>query len=393
MSNLWGHQIAPETDPVSKIVAEKLASVDWDFDDYTRERIHNVHPYPARFIPQIPRELIRLFHPEDDSIVLDPFCGSGTTLVEAVRAGVPTVGVDVNPLAILIAKVKTTPLPRSIVPIGRAVARRARVKPAGIPEIPRLDHWFLRAVQESLARLVQQIESVEEPASRDALRVALSRIMVRVSNQESDTRYAAVGKAITADQVYELFMQSAQIVDQALYEMFAGLFAPRPICTVLNRDILNVGPDEIGRNVGLVVTSPPYPNAYEYWLYHKYRMYWLGMDPLAVRSAEIGARPHYFKKRGQTEADFERQMSRCFWLLSEVMRPGAVAFFLVGRSIIHGRRIDNCALLERAAVVHGFRRAAIVQRRIPSTRKAFNPAHATIDREFIISFVRTRASS
>ena len=43
------------------------------------------------------------------------------------------------------------------------------------------------------------------------------------------------------------------------------------------------------------MTSPPYPNAYEYWLYHKYRMYWLGMDPIAVRQQEIGARPHYFR--------------------------------------------------------------------------------------------------
>ena len=48
-------------------------------------------------------------------------------------------------------------------------------------------------------------------------------------------------------------------------------------------------PSDIPRRVGLVITSPPYPNAYEYWLYHKYRMYWLGLDPIAVKKQEIGA--------------------------------------------------------------------------------------------------------
>src|SRR6185437_6981584 len=91
------------------------------------------------------------------------------------------------------------------------------------------------------------------------------------------------------------------------------------------------------------VFSPPYPNAYEYWLYHKYRMYWLDHDPIAVREAEIGARPHYFKKNHQTEHDFERQMGDCFGLLARVMEPGSHACFVVGDSIIHGRLIDNAS--------------------------------------------------
>ena len=64
--------------------------------------------YPAKFIPEIPRQLIELFHPGDTSGVLDPFCGSGTTLVETIDAGLDAWGIDLNPLACLIAKVKTT---------------------------------------------------------------------------------------------------------------------------------------------------------------------------------------------------------------------------------------------------------------------------------------------
>lgn len=372
---------------ISFDIREKLLSVDWNFEDNgTRNGIHNIHPYPARFIPQIPRELIRLFHPGDDSAVLDPFCGSGTTLVEAIMAGKPAIGIDVNPLSILISKVKTTPPTRNLSLLAAQVVAQAKREAATIPSIPRLNHWFLPDVQQALARILSQLERIDDPTARDALKVALSRIMVRVSNQESDTRYASVKKDVDAQLVYDLFLKSAELVDKALTDTYFGLFAPNPRCTLLNRNILEVQPDEIGRRVGLVVTSPPYPNAYEYWLYHKYRMYWLGMDPIAVRQQEIGARPHYFKKNPQTEVDFERQMSQCFSLLSRVMLPNSLACFLIGRSVIHGKTIDNVALLERAAAPHGFRRVAQVERRIPSKRKSFNPTNSAINEEWIVIF-------
>jgi site-specific DNA-methyltransferase (cytosine-N4-specific) len=115
-------------------------------------------------------------------------------------------------------------------------------------------------------------------------------------------------------------------------------------------------------------------------------MYWLGMDPISVRKREIGARPHYFKKNHQDESDFERQMGTCFHLLSQIMLPGAKACFLVGRSIIHGRVIDNAALLQRAAEANGFFLEGIVQRNIRTTRKAFNPKYGNIKKEQIVVF-------
>jgi site-specific DNA-methyltransferase (cytosine-N4-specific) len=222
---------------------------------------------------------------------------------------------------------------------------------------------------------------------RDALKVALSSIVVRVSNQDSDTRYAAVEKSVSEEDVLAGFERAASSLGAAVSNSAVNLFDRRGTVRVINKDLMCAQAEDVGREVGLVITSPPYPNAYEYWLYHKYRMYWLGMDPLAVRAREIGARPHYFKKNHQTEADFERQMSRCFCLLSRVVRPGAHACFVVGRSVIHGREIDNEALLERAAAPHGFRKAGTVQRNIAVHRKSFNLAHGTINREAILVFV------
>lgn len=385
-----GRQVTVISESAAGSCSVRLNSLDWNFaDSGTREAIHDIHPYPARFIPEIPRELIRLFHPGDDSAVFDPFCGCGTTLVEAVAVGLPALGVDLNPLAVLISKVKTTRLREPVEPLAQTIVAAAGRKPVTIPAIPRLDHWFQPNVQLALARIVHGIGVITDRDIQDALKVALSRIIVRVSNQDSDTRYAAVSKRVNEEDVYSLFCRSAADLDVAIASAYEGLFSVEPRASVIHDDVLEIRPEALHRRVGLVITSPPYPNAYEYWLYHKYRMYWLGMDPIALRKGEIGARPHYFKKDHQTEDDFRSQMSTVFRMIGKVLPVGKFACFVVGRSIIHGREIDNVELLKAAAQsADHFEFAGSVVRSIASNRKSFNLSHAAIKQETIVVFAR-----
>lgn len=365
---------------------DRLGRLDWTFASaYTRGETHAVHPYPAKFIPQLPRELIASLYPKDGTAVLDPFCGSGTTLVEAALAGAPAVGVDLHPLACLISKVKVTPLQRSLVDAADSALRRAAETDDSPPPIPALDHWFKPVIQRSLAALVRAIDQEADEDVRDALRVAMSSIVVRVSNQDGETRYAAVEKTVGAASVHDGFREAAAAIDRALVATWAGFFPPAPV-RVIHRNVLDVQPGDVGVPVSLVITSPPYPNAFEYWLYHKYRMFWLGMDPIAVRTEEIGARPHYFKRNPHTADDFERQMTQVFGMLAGVMVEGGHACYVVGDSIIRGETIDNAALLERAADRHGFRLEVSVARRIPSSRKAFNPKNARLQEERLLVF-------
>jgi site-specific DNA-methyltransferase (cytosine-N4-specific) len=365
--------------------ASALEAIDWNFGDVKPDAIHNVHPYPAKFIPEIPRLLLQNLRPSPVYAVFDPFCGSGTTLVEAQRLGFSTVGVDLNPIACLLTKVKTMPLPPAFLKTAYDCAHEASgIENLTIPEIPNLTHWFCEEASIGLAKLTQVIRRVTDEGVRDHLRLALSSIIVRVSNQDSDTRYAAVLKTVAESDVYAYFKKASRKLAEAKLVMSPN---PQP-ARVLNKDVLSVWPSDIGTSVGMVITSPPYPNAYEYWLYHKYRMWWLGWDPIGVREAEIGARPHYFRKNPATVEDFRLQMVQVVALVEKVLVKGGYFCIVVGRSKIHGKEVDNSSMFILAAQNAGMRLLTTLARTISPSRKSFNLSHARIKTEDILVFLK-----
>lgn len=357
------------------------AGDNWDFSDAHPHSLSGIHPYPAKFIPEIPRRLIEAYRPADGLVLLDPFCGSGTTLSEAQRGGLPSIGIDLNPIAVMMSRVKTAPIPETV---GRALSEvvelaRTDIAPV-LPDIPRLDHWFRPEVQVAVASLATAI-AARGGTARDILRLALSSIIVRVSNQESDTRYAAIEKDIGREDVLRQFVRAARRIEEAL----RARSNPLPEATVIEADILALDPATIRQHVGLVVTSPPYPNAYEYWLYHKYRMWWLGFDPLAVKAREIGARAHFFKgSNSHTADDFERQMADVMAVLERLVVGGGHACFVVGRSRIRGELVDNAAVIAKAGAARGFMEVMRAERVIAATRKSFNLSHANIKTETVL---------
>ena len=324
----------------------------------------------------------------DGGVVFDPFCGSGTTLIEAQSLGFPSVGIDLNPIAILISKVATTPQPIDLQTCAtRCVLFAKTIKNPRITDIPNLDHWFKKSIQKAIAAILVSIENEVSDHTREIFRLALSSTIVRVSNQDSNTRYAAIKKDVSASDVFELFSKACSRYVNTLPAPNADL----PESNIYCRDVLGIGKEEIIRPVGLVVCSPPYPNAYEYWLYHKYRMWWLGYDPLYVKDREIGARPHYFKKNHQTPEDFRDQMADVFSLLKELCIDNSYACFVIGDSKIHGEIIDNTELLRDAAADSNFEIISIMSRDIALSRKAFNLSNSRLKTENVVVFQKRRS--
>lgn len=364
-----------------------LSSYNWDFADAMTDAIAQIHPYPARFISEIPDTLIKELMRGKKSLVFDPFCGSGTTLVAAQKNGLKSVGVDLNPIACLLSRVKTSQLPDDFLILANSIKEKAKDAyndDVTVPDIPNLGHWFKKDIQIAISTLLQEINKVTNKYNSDLLRLSLSSIIVRVSNQESDTRYAAIEKNYTSDDVYDAFLKACKKANQAL----TGRNNVDKEAFVIEQDILTIEKDQIPGKVGLVVTSPPYPNAYEYWLYHKYRMWWLGLDPLNVRTYEIGCRPKYHKKNGETEKDFAEQMGKVFDLFAEVLEHQGHIGFVVGRSVIRGKEIDNSKLISDIASSKGFTLCADIKRNIPSTKKSFNLKYGKINTENILIFRR-----
>lgn len=362
-----------------------LCEIDWDFPNAESEELASIHPYPARYINDIPANLIEVLGCRKNSVILDPFCGSGTTLVEAQRHGYKSIGVDLNPIACLISKVKTTSLPQDFIKTAKVIRDKA-IKSydniSSIPTIPNLDHWFKKDVQRALSAVLNEIVKQQDTNMSNALKLALSSIIVRVSNQESDTRYAAIDKNYSAEDVFSSFYNACKKLDAAKtkcnYELHDAL--------IYEQDVLTISKEQLGNNIGLVITSPPYPNAYEYWLYHKYRMWWLGFDPISVRTYEIGARPHYQKKNGQTEVDFHNQISTIFSSVVPCLVDDAHVCFVVGRSVIKGREIDNAELISDVAHEHGLSVKANIVREIAPSKKSFNLKYGKIKTENILIF-------
>jgi len=363
-------------------ILKNIVTNNWDFPNSNGgSSLFGLHPYPAKFIPQIPQKIIEYLEPPKNTLIFDPFCGSGTSLIVAQNMGYETVGVDLNPIATLITKVATSILPHNFFnAVGTLKKNHKRISIKKLPAIPNLDHWFESAIQIEIERIYQAILCETDEDTRNIFFLALSSIIVKVSNQESDTRYAAIKKNVMPSDVFLFFINALETYTTVLANK------PIPLATVMTSDALSIKPSLFYKSVGLTITSPPYPNAYEYWLYHKYRMYWLRYDPISVKEKEIGARPLYFKKEPEKIVNFKLCISKIFALLYKITVDDGFACFIVGNSKIHGNIIDNSEMVIQAAFENGFSPFSFIPREINQNRKSFNLKNSRAKSEDILVF-------
>jgi len=380
----------------------KLQGLDWDFADaQTGYLTHSLHPYPAKYIPQIPNALIQELSSVGDT-VLDPFCGSGTTLVEALLLKRHAVGVDANPLACLIARAKTTRLTATDVESLRSLAeqvatllaqRSSETMPlfpdsnissvmVSRPNFEGLDFWFDPHVINELSTLKAFCLALESKAARQIALTAFSSIIVTVSRQDSDTRYVRREKNTKPGETTQRFLRALESAIGRAVELI-DLVESRFTCKVLHANSLDA--PEIGP-VDLVVCSPPYPNAYSYHLYHRTRMLWLDMDQPTFKQAEIGSHRKYSKKgNGAADADtFRAELTQILGWLAEYLRPGGYACFVIGDSILKGEIVQNDQLLTEAAAQAGYSLETNLTRRLQDNKKSFNPVIGKVKDEHIV---------
>jgi site-specific DNA-methyltransferase (cytosine-N4-specific) len=373
---------------------------------------HNMHPYPAKFIPQIPNTMIKLFTKPGDT-VLDPYCGSGTSLVEARILGRHAIGIDLHPIAVLMSKVKTTKInekeldriPKLLSNIEKRIDEfynfylrkttlysfvKKQINYMGkfsfeIPEIPNIDHWFQKHVQYELAIIKNSInKSHLDSELKNFLLLVFSSIVVHVSNQDSETRYVAKNKKIEFKHTFKLFKEKLEHSLVRLKQF--NEVASNCKINVIQKDARFL--DFLKENsVDFIITSPPYPNTYDYYLYHKFRIFWLGYNFGEVRDNEIGSRNRHSSKKEGIDS-YINDMIKCFENFHRILKPNKYFVIVVGDSIINGKLCKGDEIIKEIAQKSGFKFIDKVGYNLSLASKSFNPAFRNKNKEEHIIFLR-----
>ena len=280
--------------------------------------IHNLgNPHSAKFIPEIPRWAIEKYSKPND-IVLDPFAGSGTTLVEARLLNRNCLGIEHNPLGRIISKVKSNKIEKKILYSTRKkiekLIEQNKDKELNIAEFKNRDFWFDIDASIGIALIRLCIESCDVKV-KDFLKVVLSEVIQSVSKVANGQILPAARKK---HQVHEekstndVIMEFLKKLDERIERMvqFSESINEKNFSEIIGNDAREI---KIEKKVDLIVTSPPYINAHHYIWTHKLRLLQLKLindiERLELMRSEIGTEEVRLKnydkipKTGMVELD------------------------------------------------------------------------------------------
>lgn len=323
---------------------------------------HFFHPYPAKFPADIVRKCIAEYSKEGERVI-DPFCGSGTALVESKLLGRNAFGIDINPVGVLISKAKSAnyadkdllALDSVIEQVtGAVLVSEMWIEghtSDSLPTYENRQYWFSDSVIRELNAIQSELIAPfkeQNPTLYELLMTAFSRIIVQVSNQDTETRYARVEKNIKVGETLKLFLKTLKAYRKAFTE------AEKPIAEtrveVIEGDTLKELPKLAENSFDMAITSPPYINSFDYYLYHKHRIFLLNKSPMLVRKTEIGGH-HTIDGQTYDKAfnEYRSAMKTVFECLHKILKPNKKFVLLIGDGIVKGKVINSAELMEAIA--------------------------------------------
>ena len=357
---------------------------------------HLIHSYPAKLLSNIPYFFLQSeeYCPHD-GIVLDPFCGTGTVLLEAALSGRQAWGADANPLAVLISKVKTTYISKEILlkSLSAVLNRAERSR-----EMPRMssmiEGWFSDSTVTQLFRLQQSIGKIKNESQKNFFLLCLSNLIRKVSYADptiavpvhlNPNRFAE-GSERRKTATFRL--ETLKAVD--VYDKFEGICrlniervnSLKGVKKINTAEVVSNDARHLTRHlseeevipdnaVDLILTSPPYAGAQKYIRASRLNLYWLGMtDAAKIRTIDgknIG-REDYHKKEydkkyttGIAEADkvleelysrgkkeracivgnYLNEMQAALDESYRVLKPGGHMVIIIGNNTVCGLSFDT----------------------------------------------------
>ena len=327
-------------------IVTELENINWNFKRYRQKGIDNIHWFPANFIPQIPSILIANLS-KRNSIVLDPFCGSGTTLVESVRLDRIGIGIDTNYLAFLITKVKTTYIePRKLKKLINTFEYLLYSRKCDlvlIPDFPNKDRWFHNNTLKELGSIFYLINSTNNKKIKNLLLVCFSAILKKCCTQRDHYTYIADNmfpknhESLVYINAKNAFLSQLNNTVNSIIGFYDNLkiqgINPKLIlskCKTFNEDarLLKSINDNM---VDIIVTSPPYANVNDYTTGNRLSFYWLNQDMFDKnKKDEIGAR--WKRSRKDALNDYINDMHLSFIHFKRVLKKGGYFCCILGET-------------------------------------------------------------
>lgn len=378
-------------------IAALTAALDVSADeDEVMQDVHGFHSYPARLHPATARRFIEHLSKKDGR-VLDPFCGSGTVVVESRALGRTALGSDLNPLAVELAWLKSrgvtqkfgSDLVRAAERIGNKAEerRRARAEPFKRYDTEDRERYPIHILLEldSISHGIQALEH-NEPAR--ALRLVVSSLLTKLSYSEGDTTRQKAPRRLAPGFAIQLFLDKTRELAERLVAYNERVPARTPRAFVTHADARNlsyVEPD----SVDLIITSPPYPGVYDYLDHHLHRLRWLGLRESRLQEDEIGARRSYRGRRlGDGESLWRREIGACLREMRRVLASDGRGILIVADSVIDRQALRAVPALERAAEENGVDIMAVASQTRPIFLHGAESAFQDAPREEHVLIVR-----
>lgn len=373
---------------------------EWAFEDFrsTEQWTHGFHRYPAKFLPNVVKKIIEDHSPANCNVIADLFAGCGTTLVEAKAHGKASIGTDINPVARLITKVKTTPivpehLQHAYEMLITSFDEYNEANYLNIQKHERLDHWFFPSEKAKIAFLYDTIHNLDiEETIKEFFYVCISHILKNCSRwlQSSTKPQVDPNKVIPNPfdefkrHCQKMIKSNAEYYDYLNRNGYLNLNVP---CDIRLEDARQTTIES--QTVDMIITSPPYVTSYEYADIHQLTGYWMNFIPdmhefrkqfigtsysgnksFEVSGSEqaqeiVNALAEKSKHIARDVAQYFNDMQEVAHEMARILVPNGHACIVIGNTKIKDVQIKSaevfCELLENA----GLTKEKVIKRSIP----------------------------
>lgn len=390
-----------EREKASDHKLQRRIDYSWDFNGAkTKPYTHGLHTYPAMFIPQVARRLLLTYSKKGD-VVCDIFCGSGTALIESKLLSRNSYGIDLNPLAILLAKVKTNPINPQILSREyiKLLTRIDKIKNNEIekPKFKNLDFWFKNKVIIELAKIKKAIKEIKDKKVQDFFMIAFSETVRKVSNTKNGEYKLVRIKGLDQynPNVLETFKQKAESNIKAMEEYYKDVDKNTWTKIILGDSSKNNGIKE--SSIDCIITSPPYGDSrttVAYGQFSRLSAQWIdifenpnnasGIDNellggRAVKELAHSLNSNYLseslkkiankdEKRAKDVLSFYIGLNGCLKRAYKILKPKKYFCIVIGNRLVKQVRIPTDFIIAELAQKIGFTCEDIFVRNIPGKR-------------------------